>query len=88
MPNRQVKTLSKKEIKELYKGVFKVIAPTVNSGGTTFAGGYRDTTGDTGNGVQHLVVFYQKECQMCKKEKVVKINLAQRGTYYCPRCQK
>lgn len=87
MPTRLVSSLSKKEIKALYEGVFKVINPTVNSGGTTFAGGYRDTTGEKGSGVQHLVVFYQKTCQLCHKTPVEKITLGQRGTYYCPKCQ-
>ena len=87
-PDRKVSTLSKLEIKKLFQGIDKVLAPTINSGGTTFAGGYRDTSGDTGNGVSHLVVFYQKECQLCKKTGVTKIVLAQRGTYFCPKCQK
>lgn len=88
LPHRKVSTLTKVEIKKLYQGVYKVINPTINSGGTTFAGGYRDTTGSRGSGVQHLVVFYQKICQQCNKEKVIKTILAQRGTYHCPRCQK
>ncbi len=87
-PDRLVKTLTPKEIKKLYLGVFKVLDPTINSGGTTFAGGYRDTTGEKGAGVNHLVVFYQKTCQLCKKAAIKKIILAQRGTYYCPECQK
>jgi formamidopyrimidine-DNA glycosylase len=87
MPNRRVKDLKVTELALLYEGIYKVINPTINSGGTTFAGGYKDTTGSTGNGVEHLVVFYQKTCQLCKKEAVIKIVLAQRGTYYCPRCQ-
>jgi formamidopyrimidine-DNA glycosylase len=88
LPQRLVKSLSEAEIKRLYKGVFKVINPTVESGGTTFAGGYRDTTGDKGSGVQHLVVFYQKICQLCHKTKVQKMTLGQRGTYFCEKCQK
>jgi len=87
-PDRKVNSLSDKELKLLYQGVFKVIKPTVNSGGTTFAGGYRDANGEKGQGVNHLVVFYQKTCQLCSKAKVIKITLAQRGTYYCPACQK
>lgn len=86
-PDRKVKDIKKSEFKKLYEGVFKVLNPTINSGGTTFAGGYRDTSGDSGRGVNHLVVFYQKTCQLCKKTPVIKITLAQRGTYYCPRCQ-
>jgi formamidopyrimidine-DNA glycosylase len=88
LPQRYVSNLSELDLKRLYKGVFKVINPTVKSGGTTFAGGYRDTSGKTGNGVQHLVVFYQKTCQLCKKTPVTKITLAQRGTYFCSNCQK
>jgi formamidopyrimidine-DNA glycosylase len=65
-PTRKVSSLTKKEIRLLYDGVFKVLNPTINSGGTTFAGGYRDTTGDKGSGVNHLVVFYQKTCRLCK----------------------
>lgn len=88
LPDRKIKTLKPQEIRKLYQGVFKVLEPTVNSGGTTFAGGYRDAHGDKGQGVNHLVVFYQKTCQMCKKSEVKKITLGQRGTYFCPRCQK
>ncbi len=88
MPNRKVETLSEKEIKQLYKHVFTVIDGATETGGTTFAGGYADTTGSKGNGVNHLVVFYQKICQICKKTEVTKIVLGQRGTYYCANCQK
>ncbi len=88
MPDRKVESLTKSEIKNLYKHVFTVIDGATQTGGTTFAGGYADTTGSKGNGVGHLVVFYQKICQMCKKTQVKKITLAQRGTYYCPKCQK
>jgi formamidopyrimidine-DNA glycosylase len=88
MPDSLVSSLSDKEIKLLYKHVFTVIDGATLTGGTTFAGGYADTTGSKGNGVNHLVVFYQKICQMCKKTEVQKIVLAQRGTYFCPSCQK
>lgn len=87
LPDRKVKSLKEKEIKELYKAVSLVIDGATTTGGTTFAGGYADTTGSKGNGVQHLVVFYQKVCQMCKKTEVKKITLGQRGTYFCPKCQ-
>jgi formamidopyrimidine-DNA glycosylase len=87
-PQRRVKSLSKKELSLLYKAVFEVIDGATETGGTTFQGGYADTSGSKGGGVQHLVVFYQKTCQMCHNTPVKKITLAQRGTYYCPTCQK
>ena len=88
LPDRKVSTLSKKEITRLYQACAVVIDGATQTGGTTFQGGYADTTGSKGGGVSHLVVFYQKTCHLCKKAPVTKIELAQRGTYYCPRCQK
>lgn len=87
-PQRKIKTLTEKEITALYHAVDVVVSGATESGGTTFQGGYADVNGDKGKGVQHLVVFYQKTCQMCKETPVKKIVLGQRGTYYCPKCQK
>lgn len=87
-PTRKCKNVKKEEFPKILKAIRKVLEPAILSGGTTFQGGYRDSTGEKGQGVQHLVVFYQKICQMCKTTPVKKIILAQRGTYYCPKCQK
>lgn len=86
-PTRKCKDVKKAEFPKILKAIHKVIAPALKSGGTTFQGGYRDSTGERGEGLDHLVVFWQKTCQMCKKTPVKKIILAQRGTYYCPKCQ-
>ena len=87
-PTRKCKKIKKEEFPKILRAISEVITPALASGGTTFQGGYRDSTGEYGQGLDHLVVFYQKICQMCKKTKVKKIILAQRGTYYCPHCQK
>lgn len=87
-PTRKCKDVKKNEFPKILQAIHDVLAPAIASGGTTFQGGYRDSTGEKGLGVQHLVVFWQKTCQMCKKTLVKKITLAQRGTYYCPKCQK
>ena len=87
-PTRKCKNVRKDEFPKILKAIQEVLTPALSSGGTTFQGGYRDSSGEKGMGVQHLVVFYQKICQMCKKTPVKKITLAQRGTYYCPKCQK
>jgi formamidopyrimidine-DNA glycosylase len=87
-PTRKCKKIKTNEFPKILEAIQDVIGPALASGGTTFQGGYRDTSGEKGLGVQHLVVFYQKTCQICKKTPVKKITLAQRGTYYCPTCQK
>jgi formamidopyrimidine-DNA glycosylase len=87
-PTRKCRLVKKEEFPKILKAIHQVLAPALASGGTTFQGGYRDSSGEKGQGVAHLVVFYQKICQMCKKTPVKKIMLAQRGTYYCPHCQR
>ncbi len=87
-PTRKCKLVKNKEFPKILNAIQEVLGPALASGGTTFQGGYRDSSGEKGMGVAHLVVFYQKICQMCKKTPVKKISLAQRGTYYCPKCQK
>ncbi|MBC7538255.1 MAG: hypothetical protein H7281_05505 [Bacteriovorax sp.] len=88
LPTRIVNTLSKKDCSNIKAAIDLIIFGAVKTQGTTFGGGYRDAFGEKGEGVQHLVVFHQKICQMCKKTNVVKTVLGGRGTYHCPLCQK
>ncbi len=87
-PTRVCGRIKAAEFPKIFAAIQLVIAGAINSGGTTFQGGYRDTSGEKGLGVNNLVVFYQKTCRLCGVTPVKKITLAQRGTYYCPRCQK
>lgn len=87
LPSRRNHTLTKKDARNIEKAMKIVLEGTVKSGGTTFSGGYKDTTGNAGEGVKNLVVFYQQVCGLCEKSKVIKTVLKGRGTYHCPRCQ-
>jgi formamidopyrimidine-DNA glycosylase len=87
-PTRRCGKIKREEYPKIFRAIGEVLNPALESGGTTFQGGYRDTTGEKGQGVNHLVVFYQKICRLCGKTPVKKITLAQRGTYYCPHCQR
>ena len=88
LPTRTGASLSKKDAQKLYKATQSVLDDTLATGGTTFSGGYKDTSGSAGQGVRHLVVFYQEICQLCGKTIVIKTIQKGRGTYHCPRCQK
>lgn len=88
LPTRKMKSLSTNDLKKLLNAVEIVLKGSIEYGGTTFSGGYQDANGDKGEGVKNLRVFYQEYCQNCKVTKVKKITLAQRGTYFCPKCQK
>lgn len=88
LPYRQCKSLTTTELRNIVKAISAVLKPALKSGGTTFQGGYRDTSGEKGKGIDHLVVFYQKTCKLCNITPVKKSLLAGRGTYYCMHCQK
>lgn len=87
-PQRLCSKIKASEYPHIFAAIQKVITGAIASGGTTFQGGYRDTTGERGMGVQNLVVFWQETCQLCKVTAVKKTVLAQRGTYHCPKCQR
>ncbi|MFA6237764.1 MAG: DNA-formamidopyrimidine glycosylase family protein [Bacteriovorax sp.] len=87
LPTRLTGDITAPEIHKIKSAIHVVVTGAVNGSGTTFSGGYRDANGDKGLGVQHLVVFHQKLCQMCRKTAVVKTVLGGRGTYHCPHCQ-
>lgn len=87
LPFRVVASLKLQEREKLYRAVNRVLAAPIQMGGVAFGGGYQDAHGEKGQGVQSLVVFYQKKCQLCQNSDVIKITLGQRGTYYCPQCQ-
>ena len=87
LPTRSNGSLSFDDCQRLQQATSSVLNFALQGGGTTFAGGYRDGHGNKGEGLQHLVVFYQEICGLCRKTPVVKIILQGRGTYYCPHCQ-
>lgn len=88
LPTRKCRDISVKEYKKILSSIQIVLDQSLNSGGVSFHGGYTDSKGEKGKGVQNLVVFHQPLCLMCKKAQVQKIIQAQRGTFFCPRCQK
>lgn len=90
-PDRKVKTLKEKEIKDLYHYLIKILESAIKAKGTTAADDhYRDTKKKRGNYAFKLKV-YQKQgekCSRCKKGTIKRIKLSNRGTSYCSVCQK
>ncbi|MGM0689443.1 MAG: DNA-formamidopyrimidine glycosylase [Bacillota bacterium] len=86
-PNRQVSSLSRGEMAELFEAVRAVLAEGIEHGGTTFRD-YRSASGALGDFQSHLAVYGRKD-EPCRCGAVIeKTRVAGRGTYYCPRCQK
>ena len=87
-PLRHANTLTPLEIQRLHEGIVSVLTLGIEHGGTSF-NEYRDLWGEAGDNYNHVRVYHQqgKPCVRCGTP-VERIVVAQRGTHFCPGCQK
>lgn len=87
-PARRVASLTKAELRRLFLVIPKVLREAIAYGGTTF-NHFRDSDGEKGNYTDRLRVYGRagKKCLRCGGI-LVKTVVAQRGTVYCPNCQR
>jgi formamidopyrimidine-DNA glycosylase len=88
MPTRPADSLSEEELKKVYKESIAVLEEGVKYRGTSNSD-YYDLEGKEGQFQNHLKVYDRKgdACPKCGGV-VQKMKLGQRGTYFCPKCQK
>ncbi|MDQ3009043.1 MAG: bifunctional DNA-formamidopyrimidine glycosylase/DNA-(apurinic or apyrimidinic site) lyase [bacterium] len=88
-PFAPASSLTPAKMQNLLIAAKSVIAQGVKLGGTTFDGKYVDVHGFAGQ-YQSVVRVYGREGKACVNcgEKIVKMQLGGRGTYFCPNCQK
>ena len=84
-PKTPASRLSKKRVEELKEVSIDVLNRAIAQGGTTIHS--FDSNGILGLFQVQLNVHGKKVCPLCHGE-TKKIMLNQRGTYYCPKCQK
>ena len=80
--------LRKERVKRLHQAIRKVLSEAIDAGGSSISD-YVDVDGRQGSfQVRHNV--YQKTGEPCPKcgAKIQRTLVAQRGTHFCPRCQK
>lgn len=87
-PLRPARSLSADEVRLLREGVVAVLTLGIEHGGTSFSE-YRDLWGEAGDNYNHVRVYQQdgKPCARCGTV-ITRIVVGQRGTHYCPTCQK
>ena len=89
-PTKKINNLSKKDIKKIIKFVKKIISKAIIFGGSSIKN-FSSSSGKKGSFQQHFGVYGRKgeKCfnKTCRKN-VIKINISNRGTFYCPKCQK
>ena len=88
LPTRRVVTLTAQEIKALHKAIPKILKLSISKKGTSFSN-YIRLDGRQGRMIHWLKVYNKagQRCQRCGGV-IKKIKLNQRGTHFCPRCQK
>ncbi|MFA4966753.1 MAG: bifunctional DNA-formamidopyrimidine glycosylase/DNA-(apurinic or apyrimidinic site) lyase [Candidatus Margulisiibacteriota bacterium] len=87
-PRRPAKSLKDHEIKKLHKEIKAVLIKALGHRGTSFSW-YRDAKGKKGGFQLKLNVYGKKgePCPRCKTP-IKRISIGNRGTYFCPKCQK
>jgi len=88
LPTRLIKTLADRDIKNIYKCLKQILKNSIKYRGTS-SDTYLDAQGKEGDYVPRLRVYGRegKKCFRCGGM-VKKITLAERGTSYCPSCQR
>lgn len=86
-PERKANSLSKAEVKALFKNINLVIKQGIQDRGTT-VDSYVDAYGAKGSHSQRLQVF-RRDKQPCPRCGTIikKIRVGGRGTHFCPTCQ-
>lgn len=87
-PRRRAATLTREELKRLYKAVQKVLNEAIAAGGTSISD-YVDSEGESGLFQVSLRVYGRggAPCLRCRTP-IKRIVIGGRGTHYCPVCQK
>lgn len=91
-PLRQTFSISQNEAVLLHKAVIKVLKKGIEMMGTTLGSlqsNYYSVSGRRG-GNQHQLKVFRKDGEACSRcgTLIDKIRVAQRGTHFCPSCQK
>lgn len=88
-PLRDAATLTDKEATDLYNAIRRVFRKAIGVGGTSFDATYKRINGQSGEFQEDLRVVGRagEPCYRCGTP-IIKTVVGQRGTYYCPHCQR
>lgn len=87
-PERSASSITLEEAERIVTSSAKIIKKAMAMGGTTIRS-YTSSLGVTGHYQDYLCV-HKRESLPCKTcgEKIIRIKVGGRSTYYCPKCQK
>ena len=85
-PNKKASACNDEELERIITSSKQVLEKAITLGGTTLKS-FVSSHAVTGLFQNELLVHTKETCPICH-EKIVKIRVGGRGTYYCPNCQK
>ncbi len=87
-PLRRADSLSEAEVAALRDAIQVTLLTGIEHGGTTF-GRHRDVYNEAGRNLEHVEVYRRtgEPCLRCGTP-ITRIVVAQRGTHFCPNCQR
>jgi formamidopyrimidine-DNA glycosylase len=87
-PTRRAASLRRTEIRALHRAIREVLRAGIRHRGSSIAN-YRDARGEPGRFVAYHRVYQRqgKPCRSCGRP-IRRIVLGQRGTHFCPFCQR
>ncbi|RJR29446.1 bifunctional DNA-formamidopyrimidine glycosylase/DNA-(apurinic or apyrimidinic site) lyase [Candidatus Microgenomates bacterium] len=88
-PSRPANSLTDEESEKLFNAIHEVLRNGMKYGGSS-ENTFVTPDGTEGLYQRHTLVYAKQgqACVSCKKEKIKKIQLGGRGTFYCEACQK
>ncbi len=87
-PRTKISELSDTDFQLLHRGIIRSLSEGIKYGGSSRAN-FVNSEGEKGLFLDYAYVYNRKDkpCKKCKTP-IEKIELAGRGTYFCPKCQK
>lgn len=87
-PLRPANRVTRKQVHALREAIVTLLEAAIRERGTTFSD-YRTVSGERGGFVSMLLIYGRagEPCVRCATE-LVRIVVGQRGTTFCPRCQR
>jgi formamidopyrimidine-DNA glycosylase len=88
-PSRPARTLTKPAIRRLRHAIVEVLQRAIDGRGSSIDD-YVDAAGLQGSFQNNLSVYGRDDrpCRRCRKARIVRTVLAQRGTWWCRQCQR
>ena len=88
-PKRRCCDLTRAEIAHLRHAVVSILEKAIELKGTSFSD-FQDAHGKAGK-FQNLLMVYDRQgetCLRCRGGQISRLTQGQRGTYFCPKCQR